>query len=289
MKPMLAEDIDITNIDSLPYPLYGSRKEDGIRCLSYKDNPLTRSFEPIPNLYVRRILKSYCKELRDFDGELKSGVNFQETTSAIMSHDGEPEFTYFIFDKIGDGCYEDRFLARAKPKLPFTEVLVQYFIETPSQLKALFKSCIKEGYEGCVFRRADGLDKYKFGRSTLKQAFLLRLVEYATDEAIIIGLKEGEHNTNVLGVDNLGYAKRSSSKIGKVPNGTLGAFIVESKKFGIFNIGTGDGLDDELRLYIWNHQSDYIGGLLKYKYKVFGIKDKPRQPIFVGFRDERDC
>jgi hypothetical protein len=31
-----------------------------------------------------------------------------------------------------------------------------------------------------------------------------------------------------------------------------------------------------------------VGRVLKFKYQKYGSKDSPRQPIALGFRDERD-
>lgn len=39
---------------------------------------------------------------------------------------------------------------------------------------------------------------------------------------------------------------------------------------------------------IWNKQVELIGSTVKYKYFEIGVKDKPRFPIFCGFRDKRD-
>ena len=288
MKPMLAAEVSPDEAELIQKPTFASIKIDGIRCLNYEREPLTRSFETIPNHHVRSCMREHCEELDEFDGELQSGKNFQETTSAIMTHEGEPEFTYHIFDNIGIGNYNSRFLLRKKPNITFVKEVPQELLTTTDQIKAFFKKCIDGGYEGSVFRRADGKDEYKYGRSTLNESYLVKMVEFVTDEGVIIGLEEGTINTNKLEKDKLGHAKRSSSGKGKIPSGLLGAFIIETKKFGIFTIGTGIGLTKGLRKYILEHPDEYISRMLKYKYKPFGVKDKPRLPISLGFRDKRD-
>ena len=50
----------------------------------------------------------------------------------------------------------------------------------------------------------------------------------------------------------------------------------------------GSGLNDALRDEIWKNQSKYLGKLVKYKYMSKGIKELPRHPVFIGFRDETD-
>jgi DNA ligase-1 len=48
------------------------------------------------------------------------------------------------------------------------------------------------------------------------------------------------------------------------------------------------GLNDKLRQEIWDHQEKYLGAVIKYRYQPYGMKDRPRFPTFIGFRDVRD-
>jgi len=74
-----------------------------------------------------------------------------------------------------------------------------------------------------------------------------------------------------------------------VGKGTLGAFIVKSKKWNdIFKIGTGEGLTEELRSEIWNNKEKYLGKIITYKYQEYGSINAPRQPIMKGFREKSD-
>ena len=50
----------------------------------------------------------------------------------------------------------------------------------------------------------------------------------------------------------------------------------------------GSGLNDALRQEIWDNRTKYLGKLVKYKYMATGIKNLPRHPVFMGFRDESD-
>ena len=127
---------------------------------------------------------------------------------------------------------------------------------------------------------------YKQGRSTLKQGWLLKVKRFLDAEAVVVGLVEKMHNNNEATLDERGYTKRSSHKENKVLANTLGALTVYSGEFGEFDIGTG--LDDNLRQLIWNNKGDYVGKLVKFKYFPIGIKDKPRLPVFLGFRHEDD-
>jgi DNA ligase-1 len=51
-----------------------------------------------------------------------------------------------------------------------------------------------------------------------------------------------------------------------------------------FEIGTGFTEADRRELWV----APPIGNLVKYKYFAYGVKDKPRHPVFLGFRSPID-
>ena len=68
---------------------------------------------------------------------------------------------------------------------------------------------------------------------------------------------------------------------------TLGAVSVRDIVSGVeFEIGSG--FDDAIRAEIWADKDNYIGKILRYKYFPVGSKDRPRFPVFQGFRDPID-
>jgi DNA ligase-1 len=48
------------------------------------------------------------------------------------------------------------------------------------------------------------------------------------------------------------------------------------------------GVTDEQRLEWWKNPDQFMGMVVKYKFLPIGIKDKPRHPIFLGFRSPVD-
>jgi len=62
--------------------------------------------------------------------------------------------------------------------------------------------------------------------------------------------------------------------------------VLEIKTGKEFKIGTG--FDDTTREFIWKNKESYIGKIVKYKTQLHGSKDKPRFPVFLGFRHEED-
>jgi DNA ligase-1 len=68
---------------------------------------------------------------------------------------------------------------------------------------------------------------------------------------------------------------------------TMGCLNVRDLKSKVeFSIGTG--FDADLRKHIWEGRKCVLGKIVKYKYFAGGSKDKPRFPVFLGFRDKRD-
>ena len=90
-SPLLAPNRE-PDLDAIKYPVLGSIKMDGIRCI-YKDGEiLSRSLKPIPNKQLREKLAPLAKYSKDmdtiFDGEIYSSeLSFQEITGFVMSHD----------------------------------------------------------------------------------------------------------------------------------------------------------------------------------------------------------
>jgi DNA ligase-1 len=144
---------------------------------------------------------------------------------------------------------------------------------------------LKMGYEGLMLRDPVGL--YKNGRSTVSEGGLLKLKRKLTSEAVVIGFEEQMHNANEAKTDNLGNTERSSHQANLIPMGTLGALIVRDIISGVeFNVGTG--FTAEERAGIWKQRESLKGKIVSYEYLPIGVKDKPRHPVFLGWRMEDD-
>lgn len=294
-KPISAYALEIDNpqmVSNLKWPLLGSPKLDGIRCLKINGKVLSKTFKEIPNLYIQ----SKLLQLPDgLDGELIVSGSFNNVQSAVMTELGEPDFKYYVFDYVIDSLgmpYITRLAHLNELQLPdFCVNIEQELILSETELYAYEAKCLQAGYEGIMLRDARG--RYKCGKSTLNECYLLKVKRFNDSECIIIGFEEQLHNNNEATKDNLGHTKRSSHKSNKVPNNTLGKFIVREIgdtpwKGREFRIGTGEDLNIALRKKVWDNQSEYLGKFITYKYQAHGSKDLPRIPIYKGFRSELD-
>jgi DNA ligase-1 len=292
--PMLAE--SVKNIGELEWPMIATPKVDGIRCLNPDGRILSRSWKPIPNHHIRGLLEKYLPI--GADGELFSSNSFQQVTSDVMSRDGNPDFTYCMFDFVVDGDlampYSERLRYMAhwyNETSSETKTIIQILpfivLWSPIELAKYEERMLEAGYEGVILRAPYG--PYKCGRSTWKERYLLKLKVFMDSEAEVIGLEEQVANHNELCKNELGYAKRSAKKEGKVAAGVLGKFLARDVHTGVeFKCGTGQGLTLELRKRIWDKKKEYVGKIFKYKYQPHGVKNLPRIPIWLGFRDNAD-
>lgn len=288
MKPMLASPTDGTE---LRYPLLASPKLDGIRCLIIDGVAMSRNLKPLPNAHVQKLFGR--KEFNGLDGELICGLPsdsnvFQKTTSAVMAHEGRPMVTFFVFDTfLGDLDFVDR-LQWVKKKIygfPNLEFVTHKLIRHRDELEAYEETCLDERYEGVMLRAIEG--PYKHGRSTLKEGWLLKLKRFEDSEARVIAVHPLLTNTNLAVRNALGHLERSSKQAGKRVVEMLGALTVEDVRTKVrFELGTG--FTETQRVELWLDRHNLGGKLVKYKYQPTGIKDKPRFPVFLGWRHPSD-
>lgn len=279
--------IEPKDFGKLQYPLLASTKLDGIRChchvsgLKSSVEVLSASNKPIPNKYITialyKELRRVCEENEVdeaiFDGEIIIG-NFQETSSGVMSREGEPKFIYYIFDVISESI-DKPFSKRTAEledinfKSEHIRILRQWVVSSEEELNKLLEKAVEEGEEGLIVRSLDGVYKYK-KRATAKDAIVFKVKPFDDAEAEVLDFEE-----MIAGNGDL--------------KNTLGKFKVRDIKTGVeFSVGGGKGLTKELRQQIWGNKKQYSGKIIKYQYQSVGTKDKPRLPQFLGFRDEID-
>lgn len=285
-KPMLAGKADLK---SLRYPVYVSPKYDGIRAIVINGVVYSRNLKLIPNKHVQKLFGK--KLYSGFDGELVVGHPtdkdcFNKTSSGVMSIEGEPDVTFYVFDKVGSDQWVKRFWTSGQVVEKYGVYVVPHeLVRSEKELLEFEKVVISLGYEGVMIRSPGGL--YKYGRSTTKEGYLLKLKQFEDSEAEIIGFKELEINLNETTVNELGNKTRSTKKAGMSLAGMLGSFVVRDIKTKVeFDIGTG--FTDMQRIEFWTMKKHFLGNIVKYKFQPAGTMEKPRFPVFLGFRPEID-
>lgn len=286
-KPTLAVNAELSKI---VYPVFASPKLDGIRCSIVNGRALSRTLKDIPNHHIRTTLSR--PEFEGLDGELIIGEPtakdcYNQSVSGVMRHEGVPNFTYHVFDDHSNpqATYRFRCSSLVEEAFPvYIKVLPQATIVCECDMLEYEAECVELGYEGIILRSPEA--PYKFGRSTVKEGYLLKVKRFEDAEATIIGFEEEMFNGNEAQTNELGRTKRSTARAGLVGKGTLGAFLVRSADGVEFSVGTG--LTALQRDTFWARQDDYLGKLVKYKFFPVGVKVAPRHPVFLGFRHEGD-
>ena len=279
--------------NKLQYPLMVSPKVDGIRGIVKNNCMLSRTGKMLPSYQVQ----TDFTYINDLDGELVAGPPnaanvYNLSQSHIMSRDKPGDIGYYVFDYTHPDWLHKPFYQRFEQLesiiMSLSEggifIVGHEFVNNREELEEVEAEWLRSGYEGVMMRNPEAA--YKNGRATFSQNIIYKLKRFVDAEAIIIGFVEGTTNDNPLEENELGYAKRSTSKENLIPADTLGTFVVDFNGLEL-NVAPGQ-LDHEQRKLIWDNQEDFIGKYLKFRYFAYGVKDKPRQPRAVDIRDPID-
>lgn len=285
----------LPDLDALAYPMIASPKLDGIRCLIVDGVALSRSLKPIRNKYVQKCIGNHM--LNGMDGELIVGPandpdGYLRTNSGVMSFEGEPDFKFIAFDNyLSTGRYSLR-LADVWGSVEFSDgFLVAHefkMVNSKEELLEYEADVLDRGYEGLILREPKA--QYKYGRSTLKEAALLKVKRFTDSEAIIVEALEAMYNDNEAQTNELGRTQRSQSQEGRTRGkGMVGKLVCRMPdSVQSFEIGTFKGLTNEDKTKMWEERHTLPGKLVKFKHFEHGAKDLPRHGVYLGLRDMDD-
>lgn len=278
---------------SMTFPKIISPKYDGIRCLVIEGVPYSRTGKILPSTQLGLMLASY----HGIDGEAIEGNAtdhnvYNRTQSHVMAEDKPGDLHFYVFDSIIEGTLNDPFEERLQSLKNYLDVcpddnihiIPQYVVNNVEELLKYEEQFLEQGFEGVILRDPRG--RYKNGRSTWREQIALKLKREQDDEGVIVDFIEGVTNQNDQHVDELGYAKRSSHQENKIPVGMLGKFKVDFNG-DIISVAPGSFSHEERR-WIWNNRELVRGRYLKFRHFPHGVKEKPRQPRALGFRDKMD-
>lgn len=225
------------DLAALVYPVAGSYKFDGFRAVVRGRRLLSRNLKPIQNRALRAWLES-MPELEGCDGELIHGDPcapdaFKMTSSAVTTRSAPRDgVSFHVFDNAGCGLTSS-FRARAAGLRmtkfqPGIVVVRHQMLQNARQVLEFEEKALALGYEGIMLRALDA--PYKFGRSTLREQYLVAVKRFEDFEAEILDVLPRMRNENEQERDAVGRAKRSKRKEGMVPLPVLGKFLVREIK-----------------------------------------------------------
>jgi DNA ligase-1 len=294
---MLSASLDGVDLSTLRYPLLLSPKLDGVRCIVWEGVAYSRNAKPIRNRFVQK----WAEQKHNLDGELIVGSPtdphcLNNTQSGVMSFDGEPDFTFHMFD-VPDaegewpgeqGLKRWEFQERIRHAQTFVEderivhVLHKQVLGVQG-LMMLENQYLDEGYEGVMLRDPNG--PYKHGRSTLREGYLMKLKRFTDGEAVVTGLEQGHVNENLLQRDELGRAKRTRHQENLAPSGMVGTILARDEQWGDLRISPGT-MSHQERVHFFNHPDQLVGKTIHWRSFGYGVKDKPRFPRYYGVRED---
>lgn len=316
IKAMLASDWDETKIK---FPCGLQPKIDGVRGLNTTGRLTGRSLKEHKNKHATERFSHPA--LVGLDGELAAGKETHPnlcrlTSSALNRIGGEPQLMWHLFDYVttetaGLG-YAERY-ARLQARL--LRVLADSSLDhltidlgivplvhcfNMQELLEHEARWLDEGYEGVIIRDLKGT--HKQGRSTVKEGGLLRIKRFIEEEAVVIGIEEGQTNLNEKQTNELGNSFRTTHQENMTPNGQVGSLLCRMLK-DVFDPRVEDKLllaagqdvlvspgklTAEQRKYYFENPHEIVGQTIKFKFFPKGIKDKPRFPTHVCIRDASD-
>jgi len=301
VRPMKAADLDGVELHKLPYPLYGTPKIDGMRCLAMDNTARTSSLRTFPNRALQEFFGS--GKWHGMDGEITVGAPhsmgdgvpvLSRTSSGVKSVDGDPDFHFWVFDEwqYPGSAYLTRHgrLFHGRAKSTRVHILEHTKLDNVDALLRFEQKCLAEGYEGIMARHP--LQPYKYGRSTLSEMGLAKLKRFIDGEAIVDGIEEAVKNNNDAVVNDAGVTERRGGKAATEAKGMIGTILAT-------NIAPGEHFGEKMRLgagtmshaertFFFQNPHKIIGRTAHWRAFNYDIKDKLRFALFYGFRTQGD-
>ena len=289
-KPMKAATMDSES--QLRYPLLGSFKLDGFRCILNDGAARTKSLKPIRNQFIQRELQGLWHS--GLDGEIVvgspcDGLTLNRTQSGVTAALGEPDFKVYVFDHVERPAdpYMVRYVrAQAYEKHPRVVVLRQTAIACAADLYMFEEVALKLGYEGIMVRSPHS--PYKYGRATPSENYLWKIKRFTDGEAYVESLLEGETNNNAATRNAAGEIERATNQENMSPNGHVGTLKCRDYITGeLYDVSPGR-MTHAWRKHYWENPRELIGQIIKHKSFDYGSVHTARFRTFQALRDADD-
>lgn len=280
-------------LEPVRYPVRVEPKLDGLRCIAIKRNGkvtfFTRNGTELDSMpKIKEVLEAAKFDNIVLDGE-GMAADWNESASVMMSktQKDDSNLYYNVFDAMpladweAQECplpYSERtkivhevvlacvdFTQNATPRVRQVQHIMA---QNEDELKAYFKRCMDDGYEGVMLKTLN--TPYKFKRSDN----ILKLKPCVTYEGVIVGHYEGRRGT-----------KRE---------GQFGGFEVVLPNGVVTRLGGGynDAMRADIQL---NGPDSYLGKIVEMEAQPdpltkdgLTVDGKARFPVFTRFRSEGD-
>ena len=273
-KAMLAHKY---NPDKADYPAYIQPKLDGVRCLFTAKGAFSRTGKQFMNLrHIEVLLEAFFAANPNavLDGELYNHelkddfekiISLVRKTKPTAEHRQEAAelVQYHVYDvpSMTIAGYSSRLSyltsqVYSKVTWPVMHVETKVVLDYDEAL-SYHKYCLKQGYEGSIYRSMDG--KYKGTRSW----DLMKFKDFDDAEATIVGYE-------------MGKGKRT---------GTLGKFIMQDDEGVTFGCPPGKGYNYNDLAAMLDNITDYIGERATFTYFQRTKAGSYRHPLYKCIRN----
>lgn len=302
------------NDHRLRWPLMGSVKFDGTRCLAMPDGRLlTRNMKPQKNAnlyaYLGDLLHlSKCAEVV-FDLELYDhdlGTH-GDHTAILAAHEAPISvgMRANVFDAVPISDWE-----AGKTLIPYrgryawlcellkaqecahTDVVEHFMLDGPEIANEFFEAAVRDGYEGIMLR--DPQAAYKHGRGTVKEHIIFKFKQFVTEDCRILEviqrrkLKESARLAEDRKMTPTGHLERIHTDASYEPDDCVGAFRVITEDGTVSEINYGRGFPMQTRRLHWKDRAELIGKMIEVRHLPHGAKEGVRIGTLVRFRPDKD-
>lgn len=300
----------------IKYPMLGSLKFDGTRCICVDGELLSRSMKPQKNPNLPEALAELVAISRNrrlvFDFELYDHTlpNHGAHTSILASHEADipDSMRCHIFDAMSLDEWERvghdfepmpfakrqamyREIVREHPSLKGNDRYVaveQVEVSSAVEARDLFEVAVEEEYEGIMLRCPNA--GYKHGRATHNEGLIFKFKQFETVDGRIIEvvqrrrLKDGIERTQTP----TGHTERVHRKDAYELDDMVGAFKVLFPDGTESEVNYGKGFDHSVRREHWANRHELIGRMVEVRHLPHGAKDGIRIGTLVRFRPDKD-
>lgn len=212
--PMLAK--PLKDVPEIQFPVYVQMKYDGLRCLAFLRNDevilYTRQKKQYMQLeYLEKELRPILKkamlkgESLYLDGELyQHGMHLQDIsgTARRVNEAKDVQLDYVVYDCFYPSTEEgfeqrqiilEDALSGISTK-SHVKLAPKYFVKSQKQLDVVYKTFIRDGYEGAIVRTINGkyLRKVDQTGAFLRSRDVIKIKKKHTDEFKIVGFTSGQ-------------------------------------------------------------------------------------------------
>ena len=272
---LLASPNPSNSLESILYPCYVQKKEDGCRMIRMPNGIfLGRNGRTVPNKNLNKHIETSTSYV--LDGEFVSDKRkFNDIVSIFKSEDKEiPEdikFVVFNAIPLEDWSKQNSETTNAEQLLIIQEitknsknieVIENYIANSPEEVFEIHNRFLAKGYEGSMVKNITAT--YAWERVRVNAGIMLKLKQMETTDGKIVGYFEGEGRNQ----------------------GRFGGFIVELEDRTITRVG--GGIEDKEREEFWKIKDTLIGQWIIIKFTEKTEDNNLRFPIFKGLRDSKD-